>query len=89
MVRHLQTHPFLMRGGASCQAPPGKWGSWGLVVGGGSPPRFLFTPQGQPQPLTTEGEGAPGRAVCPQDRERQGQDKPQARGPLAGVDGRL
>lgn len=75
-VRHLQTHPFLTRGGASCQAPRGKWGSWGLVAGRGSPPRFLFTPQGQPQPLPTEGEGAPARAVCLQDRERRGQAQP-------------
>ena len=87
-VKHLQTHPFLMRGGASGQAPR-QVGLMGAGGGQGLPSRFLFTPQGQPQPLPTEGEGVPGRAVCPQDRERQGQDKPQALGPLAGVDGQL
>lgn len=45
-VRHLKTHPCLMRGGVSCQLvppAPGKWSSWGLVAGRGSAPHFRFT----------------------------------------------
>lgn len=59
-VRHLQTHPCLMRGGVSCQVVPPPWasgahGGWWRAE---APlPASASLSRGQPQSLPTEGEG--------------------------------